>query len=115
MTNATDQALHELDTFIGAWIGPAAQRYLFNPSERAVARVTDAIRAIAAGENRPPPIGYVVCRRDNVTRDHPNYREHKSGFVYTPITAVFENLARAQYVQENHPDHVICEMQEWKR
>lgn len=25
MTNATDLALHELDTFIGAWIGPAAQ------------------------------------------------------------------------------------------
>lgn len=119
MTNATDLALHELDTFIGAWIGPAAQRYLFDPRERAVSRVQDAITAIAAGENRPPPAGYLVCRRDHVTREHPNYRDHKSGFVYVPISAVFENPVRADYTLESCAErqghHVICEIQEWQR
>lgn len=115
MTNATDLAIRTFNEFVGAWIGPAAQRYLFDPRERATGRVTDAIQAIAAGENRPPPCGYVVCRRDTVERTD---RDHRNGFIYSPLSAIFERLDQAQNVMEGcgkrEGHYVICEIQEWR-
>lgn len=75
----------------------------------------DAIQAIAAGENRPPPCGYVVCRRDTVERTD---RDHRNGFIYSPLSAIFERLDQAQNVMEGcgkrEGHYVIFEIQEWK-
>ena len=92
MTDSVGQALHAFDEFVGAWVGPAAQRYVFAPGNTHADRVREAIKTAAATDHSRR-VGWAVFKREH---DAEYDRERPSGYVHTMVSAVFENLAQAQ-------------------
>lgn len=114
-TTATDRALGALNDFITEWIPPAAQQFVCgHQANGSSERLRRAI--IAAGTAvQAQPSGFLVCRREVVTSFD---RDHRNGLIYTPVSAVFEQLDCAQNAHEyavgkQSGHHVICELNEW--
>jgi hypothetical protein len=113
MSDAVESALRAFDEFVGAWVGPAAQRYVFAAGNTHADRVREAIQAAAATDTSRR-VGWAVFKREHDT-DYD--RERPSGYVHTVVSAVFESLAQAQNAHEyctgkHDGDYIICELQE---
>ena len=114
MTNAVEHALRAFDEFVGAWVGPAAQRYVFVSGDTNADRVRQAIQA-AAQTDDSRRIGWGVFQRAlDTTYD----RDRPSGFVYTLVSAVFEFVPTnvLEYCQQKKDgEFIICEITEMSR
>lgn len=110
MTNPINQALAAFDEFIAAWLGPAAQRYVFASGNTHADRVREAIRKVAKADEDDRRIGYgVFSKTPNIKRE--------SVYDYELISAVFDDLAQAQnaheYASKNRGgEFVICTIQQ---
>lgn len=113
MTDAVEQALRAFDEFVGAWVGPAAQRYVFASGNTHADRVRQTIQAAAATDHSRR-VGWAVFER---AHDTDYDRERPSGYVHTIASAVFEDVGQAQnalgYIETKHDgEFVICEIGE---
>lgn len=94
-----------------AWVGPAAQRYVFASGNTHADRVREAIKA-AAQTDDSRRIGWGVFRKAlDTTYD----RDRPSGFVYTLVSAVFEFVptnALEYCRQKKDGEFIICEITE---
>ena len=120
----TEWALELFRGFVKAWTPPSVLNMIMDergvegwidsrPGEQVIA----AIRAIAPEPDDSRRVGYAVFRKDFDTEYQ---RERPSGFIYTIVGDVFENLAQAQNVleyckTEREGEHVICEIQQIPR
>lgn len=101
-------AVEQLRGLIQDWTPPAASPHLQAHTERVIA----AIMAVAPPQ-APNRVGYAVFRADPIFGD----RDYREGLIYTPVSAVFERLDRAENAlagahrrYEGH--HVLCQLTE---
>jgi hypothetical protein len=110
MTNPINRALTAFDELIAAWLGPAAQRFVFTSGNTHAERVREAIRTVAKADEDDRRIGYgVFSKAPNIKRE--------AAYDYDLISAVLDDLAQAQNAHEYATkqrvgEFVICEIQE---
>lgn len=97
-------AVEQLWGLVGDWTPPAARPFL---EERVEGVARQILAAAPAGD--PRLVGCAVFKRTPVFGD----RLYRNGFLYEPVSAVFEDLGPAETAlafarEKRDGDHVIC-------